>query len=115
MTHVVTEACIRCKYTDCVDICPTDAFREGPNFLAIDPDDCIDCTLCIPECPVEAIVPQDELSPDQREYVALNASLAHAWPRIVASKAALSDADEWAGVRPKRHLLEGETADEAVS
>jgi ferredoxin len=55
MTYVVTESCIRCKYTDCVDVCPVDCFREGPNFLVIDPDECIDCTLCVAECPVEAI------------------------------------------------------------
>lgn len=115
MTHVVTEACIRCKYTDCVDVCPTDAFREGPNFLVIDPDDCIDCTLCIPECPVEAILPEDDLSPAQQVYLKLNEELAHAWPRIVESKGALPDADDWAGVSPKRHLLEGETADEKAT
>ena len=61
MTYVVTEACIKCKHTDCVDVCPTDAFREGPNFLAIDPDECIDCTLCVPECPVEAIFAEDDV------------------------------------------------------
>ena len=83
MTHVVTEACIRCKYTDCVSMCPVDAFREGPNFLVIDPEECIDCTLCVAECPVDAIVPEDELSAEQREYLALNAALAKAWPRIV--------------------------------
>ena len=55
MAYVVTEACIKCKYTDCVDVCPVDCFREGPNMLVIDPDECIDCTLCVPECPVEAI------------------------------------------------------------
>jgi ferredoxin len=106
MTHVVTEACIRCKYTDCVDVCPVDAFREGPNFLVIDPDECIDCTLCIPECPVEAIVPEDELTERQREYLALNASLARVWPRIVARHAPLPDADAWARVRPKRAALD---------
>jgi len=106
MTHVVTEACIRCKHTDCVDVCPVDAFREGPNFLVIDPEECIDCTLCIPECPVEAIVPEEDLTPEQQEYLVLNASLAKAWPRIVESKPSLPDAEAWAEVRPKRHLLE---------
>jgi len=111
MTHVVTEACIRCKYTDCVDVCPVDAFREGPNFLVIDPDECIDCTLCIPECPVEAIVPEDDLSESQREYLVLNEQLARAWPRIVARHEPLPDADAWAAVTPKRALLdEGEAA-----
>ena len=62
MTHVVTEACIQCKYTDCVDVCPVDCFREGPNFLTIDPDECIDCAVCIPECPVNAIYAEEEAS-----------------------------------------------------
>ena len=64
MTYVVTETCIKCKYTDCVDVCPVDCFREGPNFLVIDPDECIDCTLCVAECPDEAIyVSAPTLSP----------------------------------------------------
>ena len=62
MTHVVTEACIRCKYTDCVDVCPVDCFREGPNFLTIDPDECIDCAVCIPECPVNAIFAEEDVA-----------------------------------------------------
>ena len=65
MTYVVAEACIKCKYTDCVDVCPVDCFREGPNFLVIDPDECIDCTLCVAECPVEAIFAEDDLPADQ--------------------------------------------------
>ena len=64
MTHVVTESCIRCKYTDCVDVCPVDCFREGPNFLTIDPDECIDCAVCIPECPVNAIMPEEDVPGD---------------------------------------------------
>lgn len=110
MTHVVTEACIRCKYTDCVSMCPVDAFREGPNFLVIDPEECIDCTLCVPECPVDAIVPEDELTAAQREYLALNATLAKVWPRIVEAHPALPDADEWAKVAGKREWLEGSGA-----
>ena len=66
MTYVVTESCIRCKYTDCVDVCPVDCFREGPNFLVIDPDECIDCTLCVAECPVEAIFAEDDVPPAQQ-------------------------------------------------
>jgi ferredoxin len=106
MTHVVTEACIRCKYTDCVSMCPVDAFREGPNFLVIDPEECIDCTLCVAECPVDAIVPEDELTAGQREYLALNATLAQVWPRIVEAHPALPDAGEWAKVAEKRKWLE---------
>ena len=106
MTYVVTEACIKCKHTDCVDVCPTDAFREGPNFLAIDPDECIDCTLCVPECPVEAIFEVDDVPRAQKEFIALNADLARAWPPIVAKKDALPDAGEWAQVKAKRaHLV----------
>jgi NAD-dependent dihydropyrimidine dehydrogenase PreA subunit len=65
MTHVVTEQCIRCKYTDCVDVCPVDCFREGPNMLVIDPDECIDCAVCIPECPVNAIYAEEDVPADQ--------------------------------------------------
>jgi ferredoxin len=97
MTHVVTEACIRCKYTDCVDVCPVDCFREGPNFLTIDPDECIDCAVCIPECPVNAILPEEDVPSHQRHMVALNADLARVagWPAITKRKAPLPDADEW--------------------
>ena len=76
MTHIVTEACIKCKYTDCVDVCPVDCFREGPNFLTIDPDECIDCAVCIPECPVNAIYAEEDAPADQMHMVALNAELA---------------------------------------
>ena len=97
MTHVVTEACIRCKYTDCVDVCPVDCFREGPNFLTIDPDECIDCAVCIPECPVNAILPEEDVSADQQHMIALNTELARVagWPTISKKKAPPPDADEW--------------------
>ena len=106
MTYVVTEACIKCKHTDCVDVCPTDAFREGPNFLAIDPDECIDCTLCVPECPVEAIFAEDDVPKAQVEFIALNAELSKVWPAIVEKKDALPDADDWAKVKSKRADLD---------
>ena len=77
MTFVVTESCIKCKLTDCVEVCPVDCFHEGPNFLVIDPDECIDCTLCEPECPVEAIYSEDELPEDQEKFLELNAELSH--------------------------------------
>jgi len=106
MTFVVTESCIRCKYTDCVDVCPTDAFREGPNFLVIDPDECIDCTLCVPECPVEAIFAEDDVPSDQRAFTALNAELAKVWKPITEIKPAPPDADDWTQVRNKLDQLE---------
>ncbi|HEY1391824.1 MAG TPA: ferredoxin FdxA [Methylibium sp.] len=106
MTHVVTEACIRCKYTDCVAVCPVDAFREGKNMLVIAPEDCIDCRLCIPECPVAAIFPEEELPQDQRDFIAINASLAKRWRVISRVKAAPPDADAWAKVAVKKHLLD---------
>jgi ferredoxin len=106
MTYVVTESCIRCKYTDCVDVCPVDCFREGPNFLVIDPDECIDCTLCVAECPVEAIYAEDDVPPDQQQFKALNAELAKKWKPIIERKAAPPDADEWKSVKDKINLLD---------
>jgi len=106
MTYVVSEACIRCRYTDCVDVCPVDCFRAGPNFLVIDPDECIDCTLCVAECPVEAIYAEDDLPESQRQFIALNAELAKLWKPIVEKQEELPDADEWKDVKDKIHLLE---------
>ena len=107
MTYVVTESCIKCKYTDCVDVCPVDCFREGPNMLVIDPDECIDCTLCVPECPVEAIFAEDDV-PDDAEGVhrAQRASSSKVWKPIIERKPAPADADEWTKVKDKKHLLE---------
>jgi ferredoxin len=101
MTHVVIDACVRCKYTDCVEVCPVDAFREGKNMLVIDPDDCIDCGLCIPECPVNAICAGDEVPANQVRYFEMNAELARHWPEITHRKPAMPDADKWAQVRDK--------------
>ena len=106
MTFVVTESCIKCKYMDCVEVCPVDCFHEGPNFLVIDPDECIDCTLCEPECPVEAIFSEEEIPKGQEEFLKLNAELAKQWPVITEMKAAPPDADEWKGKSGKRALLE---------
>src|SRR5260221_6492557 len=106
MTYVVTESCINCKHTDCVDVCPVDCFVEGPNFLAIDPDTCIDCSLCVAECPVEAIFAEDDVPADQRDFTALNAELAKVWKPIVERKPAPADADEWKEVKEKRQLIE---------
>jgi ferredoxin len=106
MAYIVSEACIRCKYTDCVAVCPVDCFHEGPNFLVIDPDECIDCTLCVPECPVGAIYALEDLPEDQHEYVALNAELSKDWPVIAAAQDPLPEAEEWADVAGKREFLE---------
>jgi len=106
MTYVVTDNCILCKYTDCVEVCPVDCFHEGPNFLVIDPDECIDCSLCVPECPAEAIFPEEELSDDQLPFLAINAELAKAWPVITEKKAPLPDTDEWNGKPDKLKYLE---------
>ena len=106
MTYVVIENCIKCKYTDCVEFCPVDCFHEGPNFLVIDPDECIDCTLCEPECPAEAIVPEDDIPPGQEQFLALNAELAQQWPVITQKKDAPPDADDWNGKPDKLDLLE---------
>ena len=101
MTYVVTESCIRCKYTDCVDVCPVDCFREGPNFLVIDPDECIDCAVCVPECPVNAIYAEDDVPSDQQEFIKLNAELSQNWSSITKSKAAMPEAEKWKDVKNK--------------
>lgn len=106
MTFVVTESCISCKYTDCVDVCPVDAFREGPNFLVIDPAECIDCAVCVPECPVNAIFAEDDVPADQRDFIALNAELSPQWKVITRTKLALPDAEKWSKVANKRNDLQ---------
>ncbi len=107
MTFVVTENCIKCKYTDCVEVCPVDCFYEGPNFLVIHPDECIDCGLCVPECPVEAIFDEDELPEDQQEFIEINAKYAEEWPNITEIKDPPADADEWKDVPGKKaHLAD---------
>jgi ferredoxin len=106
MAYVVTESCIKCKYTDCVDVCPVDCFREGPNMLVIDPDECIDCTLCVPECPVEAIFAEDDVPDAQNEFIAKNRELSKKWLPIIERKPAPGDADQWKSVKEKKHLLE---------
>jgi len=106
MTFVVTENCIKCKYTDCVDVCPVDCFHEGPNFLVIDPEECIDCQLCVPECPVEAIFDEQDLPDEQQDFLDLNAELAKKWPVINEIKSAPDDAEQWEGVENKRQYLE---------
>jgi ferredoxin len=106
MAYVVTESCIKCKYTDCVEVCPVDCFHEGPNFLVIDPDECIDCTLCVPECPVNAIYSEDDLPDEMRQFTDLNAELAKDWPVITEKKDGPPDAAEWESVKDKLKYLE---------
>ncbi|KKW67812.1 ferredoxin [Lampropedia cohaerens] len=108
MTHVVTENCIKCKYTDCVDVCPVDCFKEGPNFLIIDPEECIDCAVCVPECPAEAIFAEEDVPPDQQHFIEINAELCASdnYKTITKRKAPLPDADEWNGKPDKLQYLE---------
>jgi len=106
MAYVVTESCVNCRYTDCVDVCPVDCFKMGPNFLVIDPEECIDCAVCVPECPVNAIYAEEDVPDDQRDYIQINRDLAQTWPVITKSMAALPDADAWAEKLPKTQLLD---------
>ena len=105
MTFVVGENCINCKHTDCVEVCPVDCFYEGPNMLVIHPDECIDCALCEPECPVNAIFSEDELPGDQEDFLELNRELSEKWPNITEMKDEFPDAKEWDGVPNKREKL----------
>lgn len=107
MTYVVTESCIQCKYTDCVSVCPVDCFYEGPNFLVINPDECIDCAVCVPECPVNAIVPDtDSTTQDIDYWMQLNATLSQSYISITRKKDPLPEADQFKDVKDKKHLLE---------
>jgi len=99
MTYVVTEACIKCKYTDCVEVCPVDCFYEGENMVVINPEECIDCGVCVPECPIDAILPDTE--PGMEKWVELNAQYSKLWPNITQKKAPLPDADQWVSVLDK--------------
>ena len=106
MTFVVSDSCIKCKHTYCVEVCPVDCFYEGPNFLVINPDECIDCALCEPECPVDAIFSEDELPAEEQAFLALNAELSATWPNITERKDPLPDAEKWADVKGKLEYLE---------
>jgi ferredoxin len=106
MAFVVTEACVKCKYTDCVEVCPVDCFHEGPNMLVIDPDECIDCTLCEPECPVSAIMSEDDVPEGMQPFVDLNRELARSWPVLNQRKDPLPEAEEFREVKGKIDLIE---------
>ena len=106
MTFVVADNCILCKHTDCVEVCPVDCFYEGPNFLVIDPDECIDCALCEPECPANAIFSEDEVPKGQEIFIKLNEELAQKWQNITEMKPPLPDAEKWDGGEGKIQYLE---------
>ncbi|HXP96240.1 MAG TPA: ferredoxin FdxA [Telmatospirillum sp.] len=103
MTYVVTENCIKCKFMDCVEVCPVDCFYEGENFLVINPDECIDCGVCEPECPAEAIFPD---SADQAiAWIGVNHDFAEQWPNITRKGESPADADAWKNKTGKAELL----------
>lgn len=105
MTYVVTDSCINCKFTDCVEVCPVDCFYEGENFLVIHPDECIDCGVCEPECPVDAIRPDTDPNLDQ--WLAINAKFAEIWPNIAEKKEPMDGHEDWAETQDKvQHLSE---------
>ena len=103
MTYVVVENCIKCKYMDCVEVCPVDCFYEGENMLVIHPDECIDCGVCEPECPAEAIKPDTE--PGLEKWLTLNADFSKVWPNITTKKEQPPDAKDWDGVQGKEQHL----------
>lgn len=106
MPYVVTDPCIKCKYTDCVEVCPVDCFYEGANMLVIHPDECIDCGVCEPECPVEAILPDTEAKAD--EYLELNREYSEIWPNITRKTDPLPEAEEYKDKADKRELFSAE-------
>jgi len=103
VTYIVTESCIKCKYQDCIEVCPVDCFYEGENFLVIHPDECIDCGVCEPECPVDAIKPDTE--PGLESWLKINTKYAEVWPNIIEKGEVPSDADEWAEKKGKEKEL----------
>lgn len=106
MTFVVLDNCIKCKYTDCVDSCPVEAFHEGPNMLVINPDECIDCGVCVPECPIDAIKSDEDLDVHEEPFLKLNEELSKQWPVITETKEPMPEADEWADIENKLEHLE---------
>lgn len=105
MTYVVIDNCIRCRHTECVDICPADAFHAGENFLVINPEECVDCGLCVPECPEEAILAESDLNDEQMQFKKINADLSGDWPVIMEKEEPLPDWKEWSGVEGKIKYL----------
>lgn len=105
MPFVVADPCVKCKYTDCVAVCPVDCFHEGENFLVIDPEECIDCGACVPECPVEAIFLDEDLPEEWEHYIEINAKYSPSWPVISESKDPLPEADEFKDVEGKADMI----------
>ena len=110
MAHVVTEPCVKCKYTDCVEVCPVDCFYEGENMLVIHPDECIDCDACVDACPIDAIFSEDDLPEDKQHFLQINEELANQWPQLTDQKEPLPDAAKWNGVEGKLDYLSKEPA-----
>jgi ferredoxin len=108
MTYVVTEACVKCKYTDCVEVCPVDCFYEGENMLVIHPEECIDCGVCEPECPADAIKPDTEQGLEK--WLSLNAKFASVWPSISDKKEPPADAADFEGMDGKFEKFFSEAA-----
>lgn len=105
MAYVVTQSCIRCKFMDCVNVCPVDCFHVGPEMLVINPDECIDCNLCVPECPVDAIFSEYEIPENQMDFIDYNAKKSALWPVITQKTEPPKDADDYRHMTDKRHLL----------
>ena len=105
MTYLVNDKCIKCKYMDCVEVCPVDCFYEGENMLVINPDECIDCGVCEPECPIEAIYADDELPPDQIEFIEINLRLSEVYENITEAKEPLPEAEKYKDIKDKKHFL----------
>ena len=106
MTFVVGEDCINCKHTTCVQVCPVDCFYEGKNILVIDPEECIDCGLCEPECPVDAIFAEDEVPADQLDFIEINEKYSKIWPNITEAKDPMPDYKDWEKREDKISYLE---------
>ena len=106
MTYIVTDNCINCKHTDCVSVCPVDCFYEGPNFLAIHPDECIDCDACVDACPIDAIYSEDDLPDDKKHFLDINEQLASVWPQITDQKEPLPDSKKWNNIEGKLEHLD---------
>lgn len=105
MAFVVTDNCINCKYMDCIDVCPVDCFHEGPNFVVIDPNECIDCTLCEPECPASAIYKDTDVPYELAEFIELNSKISAQWPVVHERSITPKDAEEWDGMPNKIDLI----------